>query len=138
MDDPISNRTNKEPTTEFDIRMAVQDAIGLDAHTELLQSQECMHMQGRGKPIQLQVGEEVWLDGCNLPVLGHRKFSPRRFGLLCIKKRISNWAYELELPHQWCIHLMFHVHLLSKYHQTTAFGTATPKALPNLVEGSKE
>ena len=95
-------------------------------------------MQGGRKPIQFQIGEEVWLDGCNLPIPGHRKFSPRKFRPLCIKKRISNWAYKLELPHQWHIHLVFNVHLLSKYHQTTAFSAATLKTLLDLVKGSKE
>jgi hypothetical protein len=34
-----------------------------------------MQVQGWGKLVHFEIKEEVWLDGRNLPILGHRKFS---------------------------------------------------------------
>ena len=97
-----------------------------------------MQQRNQGRPVSFSIGEEVWLDGRNLPIPGHRKFSPRRYGPLRIRRRISNWAYELELPTQWKVHPVFHVNLLSRYQQTEAHGAQQPRILPDLIEGSEE
>ena len=97
-----------------------------------------MQLQNQGHPVSFSIGEEVWLDGRNLLIPGHKKFSPCRYGPLRIRQRILNWAYELELPAQWKVHPVFHVNLLSKYQQTEVHGTQQPWILLDLIEGSEE
>ena len=97
-----------------------------------------MQQWNQGHPVLFSIGEEVWLDGRNLLIPGHRKFSPCRYGLLRIRQRISNLAYELELPAQWKVHPVFHVNLLSKYQQMVAHGTQRPWILLDLIKGSEE
>ena len=108
------------------------------AHQELQCAQECMQQRNQGCPVLFSVGEEVWLDGRNLPIPGHRKFSPCQYGPLRIRQRILNWAYELELPAQWKVHPVFHVNLLSRYQQMEAHGAQQPRILSDLIKGSEE
>ena len=32
------------------------------------------------KATEMKVGDQVWLEGKNLAIMGHRKLSPKRFG----------------------------------------------------------
>jgi hypothetical protein len=108
------------------------------AHQELQRARERMQLRNQGRPVLFSIGEEVWLDGRNLPIPGHRKFSPHRYGPLRIRQRISNWAYKFELPAQWKVHPMFHVNLLSRYQQMEVHSAQQPWILPDLIEGSEE
>ena len=51
---------------------------------------------------------------------------------------ISPVAYELKLPPQWRIHLVFHVSLLTPYIETTVHGPNYTRPPPDLVEGEAE
>ena len=108
------------------------------AHQELQRAREHMQQRNQGCPVSFSIGEEVWLDGRNLLILGHRKFSLCQYGPLRIRRRISNWAYKLELPTQWKVHPVFHVNLLSRYQQMEVHGAQQPWILPDLIKGSEE
>jgi hypothetical protein len=46
--------------------------------------------------------------------------------------------YRLELPTQWSIHPVFHIDLLTPYHETPIHGANYQRPPPDLVEGEEE
>ena len=63
----------------------------------------------------------VWLKAKNLSLpYGTIKQAPQQHGPFKIIKVISLVVYQLELPHQWNIHPMFHASLLTPYIETDA------------------
>ena len=62
------------------------------------------------------VSDQVWLEGRHLCThqLTH-KLAARHHGPFPIKEVLSPITYHLTLPHQWCIHLVFHIDLLTPY-----------------------
>jgi hypothetical protein len=61
-------------------------------------------------------GDQVWLEGCNLHLdQPSAKLAPKRHGPFTIKRVLSPITYQLTLPHQWKIHDVFHVDLLTPY-----------------------
>jgi len=69
------------------------------------------------------VNDQVWLESKNL-TLPHqsKKLAPKHLGPFCIKQIITPVAFQLELPISWGIHDVFHVSLLTRYQETTAYG----------------
>ena len=55
------------------------------AHQELQCAHKHMQLQNQGCPVSFSIGEEVWLDGRNLLIPGHRKFSLCQYGPLRIR-----------------------------------------------------
>ena len=75
----------------------------------------------KGKTLEqkYKTGDQVWLEGCNLRIdRPSIKLAPKRHGPFKIKKVLSPITYQLELPPQWKIHDIFHVDLLTPYHET--------------------
>jgi hypothetical protein len=81
----------------------------------------------------------VWLKAKNLS-LPYRtiKLAPRRHGPFKITKVISPVAYQLELPHQWSIHPVFHTSLLTPYVKTDAHSPNFSQPPPDLTKGEVE
>jgi hypothetical protein len=70
-----------------------------------------------------KAGDQVWLEGCNLHTKQPAaKLAPRRHGPFVIKQVMSPVSYRLDLPPQWKIHPMFHIDLLTPYHETEVHG----------------
>jgi hypothetical protein len=46
--------------------------------------------------------------------------------------------YHLELPTQWSIHPVFHIDLLTPYHETIMHGPNFTRPTPELIEGEEE
>ena len=66
-----------------------------------------------------RVGDQVWLDGCNIKTYHPTtKLTPKRHGPFPIKRVLSTIDYQLTLPEQWKIHDVFHVDLLTPYRET--------------------
>jgi hypothetical protein len=66
------------------------------------------------------------------------KLAPKQYGPFEIKKKISDVIFQLELPHQWKIHNVFHASLLTPYVETELHGPNFPEPPPEIVEGDLE
>jgi hypothetical protein len=88
---------------------------------------------------KFQSGDLVWLEGKNLQtVQPTAKLAPKRHGPFKVTQVMSAVNYRLELPTQWSIHPVFHIDLLTPYHETTMHGANYQRPPPDLVEGEEE
>jgi hypothetical protein len=88
---------------------------------------------------KFQLGDLVWLEGKNLrTVQPTAKLAPKRHGPFKVTQVMSAVNYRLELPTQWSIHPVFHVDLLTPYHETPMHGANYQRPPPDLVEGEEE
>src|SRR5258708_3641083 len=95
--------------------------------------------KGRNIPSSFQVGAQVWLEGTHLRLpYQATKLAPKCYGPFEITREISPVAYQLHLPIAWTIHNVFHVSLLSPYHETDAHGPNYLRPPPDLIEGEEE
>src|SRR5579863_5115658 len=86
-----------------------------------------------------KVGQRVWLEAKNLPLPhGTIKLAPKCHGPFQITRVISPVAYQLELPHQWNIHPVFHASLLTPYIETDSHGPNYSRPPPDLISGEAE
>src|SRR5579863_1737655 len=86
-----------------------------------------------------KVGQKVWLEAKNLPLpYGTIKLAPKRHGPFQITRVISPVAYQLQLPHQWNIHPVFHASLLTPYIETDSHGPNYSRPPPDLISGEAE
>ena len=84
--------------------------------------------------------DRVWLEGTNLKLPANltSKLSPRRYGPFWVAAKISNVAYQLELPPQWKIHDIFYTSLLTPYQETQEHGANFIEPPSNIIEGEPE
>ena len=69
--------------------------------------------QYRGSVPQYKIRDLVWLDIRNLfTKQPSKKLENYHAGKSRVKKIVSNYAFELDLPSNLCMHLVFHVNLL--------------------------
>jgi hypothetical protein len=89
------------------------------------------------KPYQEQ--DRVWLEATNLKTTHPTtKLAPKRYGPFTITKKVSEVVFQLELPHQWKIHNVFHASLLTPYVETELHRPNYPKPPPDISEGDPE
>ncbi len=83
------------------------------------------------EPHVFKIGEKVWLEAQNLSMQSpSRKLGLKRYGPFPITEKISNMAYQIELPLLMKIHNMFHIDLLTPYQETEAYGQACTRPPP--------
>ncbi len=86
-----------------------------------------------------QEGDLVWLEGCHLhtnqPTI---KLAPKRHGPFSIVQVMSPVNYRLKLPMQWSIHDVFHIDLLTPYHEMAIHGPNYSRPPPDLVDKEEE
>jgi hypothetical protein len=63
------------------------------------------------------------------------KLAPKQYGPFTIKKKVSDVVFQLELPHQWKIHNVFHASLLTPYVEMDLHGPNFPEPPPEIIEG---
>ena len=100
-------------------------------------------LQKRSKPVlplrSFAPEDKVWLDARNLHIrTPSRKLSNRRIGPYVINVQLSPVTYRLHLPESMKIHDVFHVDLLTPYHETDAYGLPPPQPPAILVDGQEE
>ena len=84
-------------------------------------------------------GDLVWLEGRNLRLSQPTpKLAPRRHGPFKVVQVMSPVNYHLELPMQWSIHPVFHIDLLTPYHETITHGPNYQCPPPDLVDNEEE
>jgi hypothetical protein len=89
------------------------------------------------KPYQEQ--DQVWLEATNLKTTHPTaELAPKQYGPFTIIKKVSNMVFQLELPHQWKIHNVFHASLLTPYVKTELYRQNFPEPPPEIVEGDPE
>jgi hypothetical protein len=86
-----------------------------------------------------QQGQKVWLE------MKHHsdgypfcKLAPKRHGPFKIQKVLSRLVYQLTLSKHMKIHPVFHVSLLSPYHETEPHGPNYFDTPPEIVDDHKE
>jgi hypothetical protein len=90
-------------------------------------------------PCTFVTGNKVWLDARNLHIrTPSRKLSPQRYGPFKVLEQISPVTYHIDLPHMMKIHNVFHVDLLTPYHETDAYREAYSQPPPELIDGQTE
>jgi len=81
----------------------------------------------------------VWLEGhhlrTNQPAI---KLAPKQHGPFPIIQVMSPINYRLKLPTQWKIHDVFHINLLTPYHETALHGPNYSRPPPDLVKDQEE
>jgi len=95
--------------------------------------------QASPREAQWDVGQKVWLEAKNL-ALPYRsvKLAPRRHGPFPITQVISPVTYKLKLPHQWTIHPVFHMSLLTPYNETCEHGKNYSQLPPDLMHDEEQ
>jgi hypothetical protein len=84
-------------------------------------------------------GDQVWLEGRNLHLdQPSAKLAPKCHRPFTITKALSPITYQLKLPHQWKIHNVFHVDLLTPYVKTEFHGPNYTRPPPDLIDGEEE
>ena len=66
------------------------------------------------------------------------KLAPKRHGPFKVTRVLSPITYQLELPPQWKIHNVFHIDLLTPYHEMDIHGANFTQPPPDLVDGEEE
>jgi hypothetical protein len=90
-------------------------------------------------PCTFVTGNKVWLDACNLHIrTPFRKLSPLRYGPFKVLEQISPVMYHFDLPYTMKIYNVFHVDLLTPYHETNAYGEAYSQPPSELIDGQQE
>ncbi|QRW22409.1 Retrotransposable element Tf2 protein [Rhizoctonia solani] len=104
----------------------------------LRQSKIQMTAGESGTPLEFEIGEEAWLDAknVNLKTLSP-KLTEQRLGPFKVTKKISDRAYQLELPPTMRIHNVFYVGLLSKVKRDDK-QTFKNRPPPVTVDGEEE
>jgi len=100
-------------------------------------------LQKRIKPVNPSYSfvseDKVWLDPRNLHIrTPSRKLSNRRIGPYTVQAQLSPVTYQLQLPEAMKINDVFHVDLLTLYHETDAYGPPPPQPPATLVDSEEE
>ena len=108
-----------------------------DAQTHMTRAQQ-LWVKHQDTP-KYKVGDYVWLDGCNLRTeQPTSKLGPQRHGPFVIAQVMSPISYRLQLPHQWCIHPVFHINMLTPYRETKTHGENYQRPPPELIDNKEE
>src|SRR5713226_4459516 len=84
-------------------------------------------------------GEQVWLEAKNLKTMHpSHKLRARRYGPFKVTKALSHVTYQLELPHSWKIHNVFHASYLSHFKETIEQWINFLELQPDIVERQPE
>ena len=96
----------------------------------LAEAQTHQTKYAKGKDIEFEVREKVWLSMRNIRTSRiSKKLDYKRIGPYKILKKVNKNAYKLDLPETMKIHNVFHVSLLDKYRDLIP-GQHPPEPMP--------
>ena len=133
-------RTPASLVTQSDVPGAEEFAASLHAAIQKAKSALTAAQQrqkaladGKRRPVEFSVGEEVALDARHLTLktTGPNKLLPKYVGPFKVLQKVGKVAYRLELPSTMKCHPVFHVSLLHKYHRD---GRTQPHPPPIAVD----
>jgi len=109
---------------------------------EMRRSQDIMEEGANRRRLpapQIQAGTKVWLDARHIRTIRpSRKLDRKRLGPHTIKRKVSPYAYELDLPRSLRIHPVHHVSLLDPVAGDPLPGQVVTPPPPVEVEGDSE
>jgi len=83
-------------------------------------------------------GDLIWLEGHHLQTNQSAiKLAAKRHGPFSIIQVMSPVNYWLKLPMQWSIHDIFHIDLLTLYHETIIHGPNYSRPPPDLIDAGR-
>ena len=132
---PLSFENTKFPTVEDKMRTLIRNQEEALAAHELAQNRMADRQRSTFTPFKLE--DRVWLDTRNLKTNHHKKISLWWEGPFKITKVIGPVTYQLELPHSWRIHNVFHATLLWQYKENDVYRANFPRPTPELIEGKE-
>ena len=101
---------------------------------EALQKAADVALPTRFEPYQ--IGDKVWLEGCNLNTTHpSSKLAPRCYRPFSITRVVSCTSYQLKLPPQWKLHNVFHATLLTPYKEMALNGQLYQEPALELING---
>ena len=116
----------------------IQEACD-QAHSAMCKAQLKWIKDSTQKQYVYQVGDQVWLDGCNIKMYQPTtKLAAKRHGPFPVQKVLSPIDYQLMLPEQWKIHDVFHIDLLTPYRETDFHGPNYNQPPPDLMGGEEQ
>ena len=103
------------------------------------QSIQARYYDQKHKPVQFQVGDQVWLQTRNIRTQRpSKKLDFQKIGPYPITAKIGPQAYKLTLPPSVQIHPVFHVSLLEPYTPNTFTGQTSPLPPPVVINDLEE
>ena len=126
-----SARPFKSPSMETHLQLLKQ---AQEEAKEALQKAADVALPTRFEPYQ--IGDKVWLEGCNLNTTHpSSKLAPRCYGPFSITRVVSCTSYQLKLPPQWKLHNVFHATLLTPYKEMALNGQLYQEPTLELING---
>ena len=96
-------------------------------------------IKGQEQKRKYAIGDQIWLEGKNIQTdQPTAKLAPKRHGPFKIAKVLSPVTYQVTLPPTWKIHNVFHIDLLTPYHETEIHGPNYSRPPPDLISGEEE
>jgi len=146
---PFFLNTGREPTIPIDFLPIKRNAptAGAEEFTKALkeelerakqsikkaQQTQKKYADDKRTDIKFEVGDKVYLSTDGLQIKNaskSNKFNPKHIGPYKIIKKISDWAYELELPKSMLVHPVFNISRLFKEVEDPYFKTRIPAPPP--------
>jgi hypothetical protein len=116
--DRLSNNTKAIPKDVVEMRY-LREALRRDAQLamDIAAATAKRHYNQRHRQVEFEQGDKVWLalGKYKLPGARSKKTSPRRDGPYTITRKVTNLAYELDLPKGSKVHPVISVQYLSPY-----------------------
>jgi hypothetical protein len=136
---PVSHYPMTEDRMTKDNQMDHIHEMRSRAQKAITKAQDVMKTKRGTNYKSYQEQDWVWLEATNLKTTHPTaKLAPKQYGPFTITKKISDIVFQLELPHQWKIHNMFHASLLTPYVETKLQGPNYPEPPPDISEGDPE
>jgi hypothetical protein len=136
---PVSHYPMTEDQLSEDKRMDRIHKMRSRAQEAITKAQDVIRNK-RGtnyKPYQEQ--DQVWLEATNLKMTHPTaKLAPKWYRPFTIKKRVLDVVFQLELPHQWKIHNVFHASLLTPYIEMEVHGPNFHEPPLEIIKGDPE
>jgi hypothetical protein len=133
---PVSHYPMTEDQLSEDKRMDHIHKMRFRAKEAITKAQDIMKNKKGTNYKPYHERDRVWLEATNLKTTHPTtKLAPKRYGPFMIKKKISDVIFQLELPHQWKIHNVFHASLLTPYVETELHGLNYPEPPPEITKG---